>query len=327
MGLRDFFKNLLNSRKNKRIADAMNKVEPGDGDKNDVNSIAYYKGCLRDNRSDINISTRYVNEYTEKFENIKSQYPKGSEQYENAKEKMYGWLVVLDRCKSETEFFRPNTQEDIEYREEQINNFPDKLKEVLSPNFDLRFHSTSIGFAKQIIESKQITSTPDRYDGYIKNSDGIGEISVSNIDDIKRTIRHYSGLTQYSQALPAGCVFALLPKDKKDAANYERSVIASVDFTKNPEQLFGVFTTPENIERVKGWMKQSELNPDIVYTYEGFLEAVKTRSEIEDKNVSLRKRVEVKELQQQVTDNVALDKNNNLNKDEAFNQKDGGYTL
>ena len=326
MGLRDFFKKLLNGRKTKRIADSMDIVEPGDGDEKDVKSIAYYKSCLRNNRSEINRITRYVNEYSEKFEHIKRQFPEGSKEYENAKEEMYRWIVALDRHKSETEFFRANTQEDIDYREEQILNFPDKLKEVLSPNFDLRFHSTSIGFAKQIIQSKQITSTPDRYDGYIKNSDGIGEISVSNRDDINRTIRYYSCLSQYSQALPAGCVFALLPKDKKDAANYKRSVIASVDFRHNPEQLFGIFTTPENIERVKGWMKESELNPNLVYTYEEFLEAVKIKSEIEDKNVSLRKRLEIKELpEQQFIDNVNSDKNNNLNQD--CNEKDDGYTL
>lgn len=292
MGLRDFLKSLINrGDKVKQIADPINTVETGDGDKEDLTSRAYYKSRVRQNRADIVRLTGYVEQYTAKFEQVKQQFPEGSKEYIEAKDEMYRWIVRLDEIKSQEEFYRPNTKEDIAYRDKIMESFPEQLKTALSPNLDLRFHSTPINFAKQIIESRQISSTPDRYDGYTKNSDGLGEISASSRDDIVRTIRHYSRLQDYTDCLPAGCVFALFPKDKKDAENKDRSVMGSVDFKKNPEQLFGVLTTPENIEMVKEWMEKAELNPDLVYTHEAFLEAVKVKSGIEDRKAEFENRI------------------------------------
>lgn len=48
----------------------------------------------------------------------------------------------------------------------------------------------------------------------------------------------------------------------------------NVDFSQNPEQLFGVFTTPENIKRVKEWMRLSGLNQSRVYTFDEFINEV-----------------------------------------------------
>ncbi len=292
MGLKEFFDLLLNrERKVKRIADPITISEPGDGDEQDLTSRAYYKSCVRQNRDEINRLSRYVQQYTEKFKEVQKQFSADSQEYNNARDEMYRWIVALDEVKGQEGFFRPNTKEDIAYRTEIFDTFPDKLKEVLSPNLDLRFHSTSISATKQILQTRQITSTPDRYDGYIRNSDGKGEISVSNRDDIVRTIRYYSRLGDYSNCLPSGCVFALFPKDKADASNHVRSVISSVDFRKNPEQLFGIFTTPENIKIVQQWMKDSQLNPDIVYTYEQFLNVVKYRAEVEDRKKQFKQEI------------------------------------
>lgn len=298
MGLKKFFKSFVNlfDRRPKQIAEPMDIVEPGDGDKDDITSIAYYKACLRKNRAEINRLTKYVNEYTEKFNRIKKEFSPEDKEYKEAKDNLYNWIVTLDMHKSDTEFFRPNTWEDIEYREKLVIDYPNKLKNVLSPNFDLRFHSTSISFAKQIIKSKEISSTPDRYDGYIKNSDGKDVISVSDRNDLSRTIHSYANLNLYTQALPAGCIFALLPKDEKDVSHYTQSVMSKVDFKQNPEQLFGICTTPENIQRVKEWMNEARLNPDIVYTYEEFLNVVRLRSEIEDPKLPLREKIHVDEV-------------------------------
>lgn len=311
MGLKSFFKSFMNlfNRKPKQIVDPMDIIEPGDGDKEDITSIAYYKACLRNNRAEINRLTQYVNEYTEKFNRIKIDFSPGQKEYEDARDEMYCWIVALDMHKSETEFFRPNTWEDIEYRKKIVVDYPNKLKETLSPNFDLRFHSTSIGFAKQIIQSKEISSTPDRYDRYIKNSDGKDVISVSNRDDLSRTIHSYANLTLYTKALPAGCIFALLPKDKEDASHYTQSVMSKVDFKQNPEQLFGICTTPENIQKVKEWMNETGLNPDIVYTFEEFLNVVRLRSSIEDEKLPLKDKIQVDEVPRVDNKNFSNDDN------------------
>ena len=56
----------------------------------------------------------------------------------------------------------------------------------------------------------------------------------------------------------------------------------TVDFSQNPEQLFGIFTTPENIERVSKWMQEAGLDARKVYTFESFLEQVQETSRLID---------------------------------------------
>lgn len=67
----------------------------------------------------------------------------------------------------------------------------------------------------------------------------------------------------------------------------------NVNFRENPNQLFGVFTTPENILRVKEWMKESGFNPEQVYTFESFLEVVKVKSQEIDSSLKNSIRYEV----------------------------------
>ena len=309
MKIKDILNFWLNKvRKVKLIEDPINKKESEDGEINDLTSRAFYKSQVIYNRNEIERISKYVEQYSKMFEQVKQQYEVGTKEYNNARDEMYRWIVRLDEIKAEQEFIRPNTQEDIKYRDEIVINYPNKLKEALSPNLDLRFHSTSISATKQIIQSKQITSVPDRYDGYIKNSDGEGIISASTRNDIVRTITHYSHLNDYTSALPAGCVFALFPKDKSDAANYGRNEISSVNFTKNPEQLFGIITTPENIKRVKEWLEKSQLNPDLVYTHQDFLEVVKLKSSLEDKKAEFKNKIKVNE--EDIAKNIKEEKTN-----------------
>ena len=250
-----------------------------------------YKKSLENKITDINRYTKYLSDATQKFENAKISFGVDSRQYADAKYEMHRWQQSLDEAKLVVNFIRPNLQEDIDYRNMQCSTFANNLQEVLSTNFDLRFHGTPIYFAEQIIKTGKISSTADRYDGYIKSSDGEGEISVADRDSIDRTINYFSDIVSYQQDLPSGCIFALLPKNKDDA-NTDRSTMHSVDFRKNPEQLFGIFTTPENIEQVKSWMSRDGFNPDLVYTFEEFLQAVKVKSNIIDEKAKFDKLIE-----------------------------------
>ena len=59
-----------------------------------------------------------------------------------------------------------------------------------------------------------------------------------------------------------------------------KNIIKNVDFKLNPEMLKAIITTPENIERVKVWLKESgiKVESDIVMDYEEFLSLAKRRS-------------------------------------------------
>lgn len=249
-----------------------------------IEEYNYYKECKETVISDINRYSNYLKDAIEKFEIVKQKYPKNSNKYFEAKNEVSRWRYTLEERKLGLYFIRPNNKEDIAYRDKQCKEFTEKLQKLISPNFDLRFHGTPIYYAQQIIKSGHISSSADRYEGYIKSTDMKGEISASSAETVGRTINFFSDMTSYQRSMPAGCIFAILPKDKEDA-NYGKDLMHFVDFKRNPSQLFGIFTTPENVESVKQWMKQSELNPDIVYTFEEFLQTVEIKSAIIDNQI------------------------------------------
>lgn len=250
----------------------------------------------------------YLNNAIKKFEEVKQNFSEDSTTYRDAKDQVHRWEHTLNEARLKMKFVRPSTQEDIEYRDNIYGKeFSKKLQEICPEELDLRFHGTPIYFAEQIIKSGKISSTVDRYDGYMKSTDMKGEISASNKYTISRTIDFFSNIVSYNRGMPCGCIFALLPKDEQDAT-LGPDILKSVDFRKNPEQLFGIFTTPENVERVKQWMSEVGLESDIVYTFEGFLESIKQRTENKEEKTIKDNELEMKEQQFEETDALEIAK-------------------
>lgn len=247
-----------------------------------IEEYKQYKDQIESLSQDIIRYSNYLNKAKDNFIKVKHQFPKDSMEYIDARDEMYRWKVALDDRKGALKYVRPNSKEDIEYRDMQINSFAKKLQSVMSKKFNLKFHGTPIYFAEQIINSGRISSTAERYDGYVKSTDLMDEISVANRETIGRTIEFFSDVAAYNRSMPCGCVFAITPKDKNDA-NDKQSTMHTVDFKKNPEQLYGIFTSPENIKQVKSWMEKAGLNSSLVYTFEEFLKEVEEKSKILDK--------------------------------------------
>ena len=56
----------------------------------------------------------------------------------------------------------------------------------------------------------------------------------------------------------------------------------NVNFTQNPEKLFGIITTSENYDIVKGWMQDKNMDVSKLFTFDKFPEHLKEKvSEIE----------------------------------------------
>ena len=72
----------------------------------------------------------------------------------------------------------------------------------------------------------------------------------------------------------------MFPKVPED--NEFPNLMKTVDLSQNPEQLYGIFTTPENIDRVSTWMQEAGLDASKVYTFESFLEQVQETSRLID---------------------------------------------
>ena len=177
---------------------------------------------------------------------------------------------VLDTCIENIYFLRPSNIEDMKYRDRQYKDFPNQIKENLPDDLHLCFHGCPINTAKHIIEDGEISSSVDRL-GTETSYDESDQISVTTKNTIETTVQGYSGLT--GGEYPAGCIFVITPKDESEIASSESSmIIENVDFKKEPDRLYSIITTPENIERVSEWAKQAGIDISKIHDYDDFIQ-------------------------------------------------------
>lgn len=185
------------------------------------------------------------------------------------------WTYLLNDYKRAYEFIRPNDPEDIKYRDYWREEFGKKLNEIAPKDLDLRFHGTSLHNTKAILESGGIFSSVDINDGYRSSTDLSGRISATSIETVDRTLKGwFAEMGGYIKSFPCGCIFALNPKDQTDIDLKKSDELQSVNFKEHPEQLYGIFTTDENIPKVQLWLQNAGLNPNLVTNFEGFLKKV-----------------------------------------------------
>lgn len=174
---------------------------------------------------------------------------------------------ALVQIEDQLEFLRPSDEKDMEYRLRQYDEFSKKMKDLIPENLPLRFHGCPIYTAKHIIESGEISSSVDRL-GVETSYDTEGQISVTTKDTLDTTIQGYTHLSE--NFLPAGCVFVLLPKDEQDAKAGDSMLMGNVNFQQEPNRLYGIITTPENIERVSQWAKLSGIDLSKIHDFDEF---------------------------------------------------------
>ena len=177
---------------------------------------------------------------------------------------------ALELLEDKLEFLRPENPDDIAYRNRQYEEFPKKIKEIVPDNLPLRFHGCPIYAAKKIIHDGEISSSADRL-GYETSFDSEGQISVTTKQTIETTIWGYTDLGgDYN--IPAGCVFVLLPKDENDAKAGDSMLMENVSFKENPDRLFAIITSSENIENIKKWSQESGIDISKIHDFDGFIQ-------------------------------------------------------
>ena len=205
-------------------------------------------------------------------------------------------------------YVRPNTLEDVKYRQRQEKDFQKELLKVVPSNLLLRFHASPIYSSEAIIKQKRIVPSYDIF-GIKTSADVEGKISVTRADNIHmHTLPRYSDLFEYKECLPAGCIFALFPLEETELDD-EKWFMNKVDFSKHPEQLYKIITTPENISLVQQWCLESGLDSSYVCDYDNFVKIL-------ENDVALNKFTN-NDGRQCVT-NVAQDLN--ANKHKAYNE-------
>ena len=166
-------------------------------------------------------------------------------------------------------FKRPQNKEDIKYRKIKRATFETELKKVLYPDCTLCFHGTTIWNTQKILKSKNISAEIDRIGQNGDVLDMPGKISVSTVNNVWFTIKHFADLGNYNY--PAGCIFVIEPKNEEEIkSSTEKNYINNIDFEENPERIKYIITTPENIELVKKWINESglKINSNIVVDYD-----------------------------------------------------------
>ena len=116
-------------------------------------------------------------------------------------------------------------------------------------------------------------------------------------DNLEVTIYSYSKLYE-NLNLPAGCVFVLLPEDERDAESGQSLLMNSVNFRENPDRLYGIITTPENIEKVQEWGEQNGINLDgKIYDYDGFAQSFEKEKALDEDDRIIGSAIEATELE------------------------------
>lgn len=181
------------------------------------------------------------------------------------------WKYQLYAAKLKRNFVRPNSEEDIQERDRIANTFGKELMEIVGEDSTLRFHGTPVYFAKEIINSGVITSTADRFDGYIASTDLAGTFSASSIKSLDRSINFFTDFASFQRGLPCGVLFVLNEKTGDEELR-KSDEMQSVNFRTNPEQLVGIVCTSEVYDMALNWCLDNGYATDKVFTYDSFLD-------------------------------------------------------
>ncbi len=169
-------------------------------------------------------------------------------------------------------FKRPQNDWDMKYRRVQKATFAERLQKLLPKNYPNCFHGTTIWNTQEILNSGSLSAEIDRkgFSENVLNCPGV--ISVTTLEDLWWTVKEFADLSNFEY--PAGCIFVLEPKDEREQISAkENKTIGNVNLLCESKRLKNIITTPENLERVRGWLEKSEINVDgeIVISYEDFL--------------------------------------------------------
>lgn len=237
-----------------------------------------YKKALENNKKDIERFALYYKDTNEKLARL---YKAG----DNADKKeiirltndLQRWYYDYQESLLITDFIRPNNKDEIDSRLEIQSSFAEKLTNIVGSDSNLRFHGTTVYYAKEIIKSNSISSTADRYNGYTNSSDETGFISASTINSINRTIDYFTDFSSYRRCLPSGVLFVLNEKEG-DFELRQRDEIQKVNFKENPEQLVGIVCTDEVKDMAINWCKEYNMDDSKVFSYNEFLEYIKNNN-------------------------------------------------
>lgn len=180
---------------------------------------------------------------------------------------------------AEVEFARIPNAEDVDRRINLQDWFPEQVKESIPDDLPLVFHgSSNLGQIKEILRSNGLSTPEQRGESMASFAVQIDVGAKTNIN----TPCKFAESNHYW--MPYGAIFAFMPKpeeiEKVNNTGESTEVFGGVDgvnFKTEPERLYGIITTSENIDRFQKWCEEYGLDKDKVLTHEAFIELMKDK--------------------------------------------------
>ncbi len=204
--------------------------------------------------------------------------PKDSRAYEVYSQQIRDTERNLRLANEKVEFMRPVDAKDMQARVKILKEFPRIVDSIFPDDLPIVFHGTNnIGTVREILKTGGLFTPEQR---------GVSLTSFAPAIDVtyKKNIRVSCEFAEAGpdSFLPYGAIFAFKPQEDEiervlstgDSTEVSQGV-NGVNFVNEPKRLFGIITTPENIERVKDWCKQYSIDPNKVFTHTSFVEKYK----------------------------------------------------
>jgi hypothetical protein len=185
---------------------------------------------------------------------------------------------ILRHHKNIIEYMRlPKNDKDKVYRRNVGEKFATIIKQTIPDNFPIVFHGTGyIGTVKQIIKSGGLFTPEEK--GESPTSFAM-LIDVTYKNNIKTSLQFADTTEPY---MPYGALFAFSPQDNEidhvistGESGEVLNGVNGVNFRNNPDRLYAIITTPENIDRVKKWCADYGWDEEKVFSHNGFVKHIK----------------------------------------------------
>jgi hypothetical protein len=187
--------------------------------------------------------------------------------------------IVESRIKEldvELDQLRPPTDEDIAYRRQVKSELPKAIEANTPDELPLRFHGTTLVRTEGILTTGELSSSVDRH-GAATSFDSAGAISVTSANAVRLSVREYLDLNKNEYCSPPGCLIAVLPASREDVT--DGLIMKSAHFKDNPQVLFGVAASRENLDQARQWAASAGIDPGKVHEYFDFANHLATVKE------------------------------------------------
>ncbi len=168
------------------------------------------------------------------------------------------------RLLREQELLRAPIQADTLESERANFDLPGQIRQATPPGLELRYHGAGIVSSEGIINSRNLSSSPDRV-GFESSWDVAGQVSITTANHVEVSIEYPTIKHNRNFCLPAGCLFVVRPLPEESDPHLP--VISNVDFLQSPERLAQVVTSDEMKPYYQDLMKQAGLDSGLVCTF------------------------------------------------------------